>query len=204
MFIYQRAIELSSARYTWIIPGYRAITAVFWGELQPFPDHVYFQLYHCHNSFYHKNPSASCKVRPRILGDFGFLPCFFPWFDWCPMLFLWFSYGFPMIFLLNHHFPMVFLWFPYGIPIGFPIGFHQRQSSSAVALSEAWGPCQARRTTRTKAWPWGDLTMQKNTTTPMSGESLGYGIWYIYIFHIPIGSMVLEYLPTNWDYFKLL
>ena len=39
-----------------------------------------------------------------------------------PMVFLWFSCGFPMVFLLNHHFPMVFLWFSpfsYGFPMVF-------------------------------------------------------------------------------------
>ena len=28
-----------------------------------------------------------------------------------PMLFLWFSYGFPMVFQFSYGFPMVFLWF---------------------------------------------------------------------------------------------
>ena len=30
------------------------------------------------------------------------------------MVFLWFSYGFPMV---SNGFPMVFLWFPYGFPM---------------------------------------------------------------------------------------
>ena len=37
----------------------------------------------------------------------------FPYF---PMVFLWFSHGFPMV----YGFPMVFLWFSNGFPMGFP------------------------------------------------------------------------------------
>ena len=34
---------------------------------------------------------------------------------------LWFSYGFPMVFLwFSYGFPMVFLWFSYGFPMVFP------------------------------------------------------------------------------------
>ena len=34
------------------------------------------------------------------------------------MVFLWFSYGFPMVFLwFSYGFPMVFLWFSYGFPM---------------------------------------------------------------------------------------
>ena len=36
------------------------------------------------------------------------------------MVFLWFSYGFPMVFLwFSYGFPMVFLWFSYGFPMVF-------------------------------------------------------------------------------------
>ena len=35
------------------------------------------------------------------------------------MVFPWFSYGFPMVFLWFSHFPMVFLWFSHGFPMGF-------------------------------------------------------------------------------------
>ena len=49
----------------------------------------------------------------------------FLWFSYgFPMVFLWFSYGFPMVY---HHFPMVFLWFSYGLPPfsdGFPMVYH--------------------------------------------------------------------------------
>ena len=40
----------------------------------------------------------------------------FLWFSYgFPMIFLWFSYGFPMVFLwFSYGFPMVFLWFSYG------------------------------------------------------------------------------------------
>ena len=35
-------------------------------------------------------------------------------------MFLWFSYGFPMVFLwFSYGFPMVFLWFSYGFPMVF-------------------------------------------------------------------------------------
>ena len=37
------------------------------------------------------------------------------------MVFLWFSYGFPMVFLwFSYGFPMVFLWFSYGFPMVYP------------------------------------------------------------------------------------
>ena len=63
----------------------------------------------------------------------------FLWFSYgFPMVFLWFSYGFPMVFLwfsyaflwFSYAFPMLFLWFSYGFPIvflwfsyGFPMLF---------------------------------------------------------------------------------
>ena len=52
--------------------------------------------------------------------SYGF-PMVFLWFS-CgfPMVFLWFSYGFPMVFLwFSYGFPMVFLWFSYGFPMVF-------------------------------------------------------------------------------------
>ena len=36
-----------------------------------------------------------------------------------PMVFLWFSYGFPMVYLGFLWFSMVFLWFSYGFPVVF-------------------------------------------------------------------------------------
>ena len=48
----------------------------------------------------------------------------FLWFSYSfPMVFLWFSYGFPMVFPMvflwfSYSFPMVFLWFSYGFPYG--------------------------------------------------------------------------------------
>ena len=53
--------------------------------------------------------------------SYGF-PMVFLWFSYgFPMVFLWFSYGFPRFFLgFSYGFPMVFLWFSYGFPKGFP------------------------------------------------------------------------------------
>ena len=50
--------------------------------------------------------------------SYGF-PMVFLWFSYgFPMIFLWFSYGFPMVFLwFSYGFPMVFLWFSYGFPM---------------------------------------------------------------------------------------
>jgi len=42
------------------------------------------------------------------------------------MVFLWFSYGFPMVFLwFSHVFSMVFPWFSYGFPM---VSHYQRVS----------------------------------------------------------------------------
>ena len=50
--------------------------------------------------------------------SYGF-PMVFLWFSYgFPMVFLWFSYGFPLVFLwFSDGFPMVFLWFSYGFPM---------------------------------------------------------------------------------------
>jgi hypothetical protein len=44
------------------------------------------------------------------------------------MVFLWFSYGFPIVFLwFSYGFPMVFLWFSYGFLYIFPWDFSTLQ-----------------------------------------------------------------------------
>ena len=46
------------------------------------------------------------------------------------MVFLWFSYGFPMVFLwFSYGFPMVFRWFSDGFPMDF-LWIHQRLNTS--------------------------------------------------------------------------
>ena len=58
-------------------------------------------------------------------------------------IFLWFSYGFPMVFLwFSHGFPMVFLWFSYGFPMVFPWlslvpSFPSQASQAPVSLGRS-------------------------------------------------------------------
>ena len=59
------------------------------------------------------------------------------------MVFLWFSYGFPMVFLwFSYGFPMVFLWFSYGFPmvfLWFSMSFDPEKSRTSNLPGQAAG-----------------------------------------------------------------
>ena len=63
------------------------------------------------------------------------------------MVFLWFSYGFPMVFLwFSYGFPMVFLWFSYGFPGDIPMFRATALSLPRAPRSDAKRPAGC--------WPW--------------------------------------------------
>ena len=64
----------------------------------------------------------------------------FLWFSYgFPMVFLWFSYGFPMVFLwFSYGFPMVFLWFSYGFPMVLIIDPPLSPSAPGFLEPEKW------------------------------------------------------------------
>ena len=71
---------------------------------------------------------------------FPMVPMVFQWFPYgFPMVFLWFPYGFPWF---SNGFPMVFLWFSNGFPMGFqwfPMVFH----GFPMDVAGYWIRCQA-------------------------------------------------------------
>ena len=119
------------------------------------------------------------KVRPRILGDFRFLPCFFP-----------------MVLLMSHVFPLVFLWLSYGFPMVSASELLRR--GPLGDLGAVPGATHHQNEGLALGRPDDEKTQ---TDTDVLGVS---GIWcvcvyiYIYIWYMiyPIGSMVLLYMVT--------